>query len=85
VIPAGELDVHTAPGLDRALQRYTDRHKVLIVDVTALSFIDSTGLRTLVAARERLADRFLLAGPNAVLDRLLELTGMTGLFERSAS
>jgi hypothetical protein len=39
----------------------------------------------LVAARERVRDRLLLAGTNPVLDRLLELTGTADLFKRSAS
>jgi len=42
-------------------------NKVLIVDVTRISFIDSTGLKTLVAARDRVRERLLLAGPNPVL------------------
>jgi anti-sigma B factor antagonist len=85
VMPHGELDVHTAPNLSRALERCTSDHKVLIVDVTGISFIDSTGLKTLVAARERVRERLLLAGANPVLDRLLELTGTADLFTRSAS
>jgi anti-sigma B factor antagonist len=85
VVPVGELDVHTTPQLTRALERWTDAHKVLIVDVTRLSFIDSTGLGALLAAGKRAGDRLLLAGANPVLDRLLELTSTAGLFRRSAS
>jgi anti-sigma B factor antagonist len=85
VIPFGELDVHTTPQLTRALERCTNAHKVLIVDVTGLSFIDSTGLGALLAARDRVRDRLLLAGANPVVDRLLELTSTAGLFQRSAS
>jgi anti-anti-sigma factor len=85
VMPDGELDVHTAPALSRALERCTSAHKVLIVDVSRISFIDSTGLKTLVTARDRVRERLLLAGSNPVLDRLLELTGTAGLFRRSPS
>jgi anti-sigma B factor antagonist len=85
VIPEGELDVETAPRFTTALERCTNAHRVLIIDVTGLTFIDSTGLRTLVAARERVRERLLLAGANPVLDRLLELTGMAGHFKRSPS
>ena len=85
VIPEGELDVLTAPRLTSALERCTNAHRVLIIDVTGLTFIDSTGLRTLVAARDRVRERLLLAGANPVLDRLLELTGTAGLFKRSPS
>lgn len=85
VMPTGELDVHTAPALTKALERCKSTHKVLIVDVSRISFIDSTGLKTLVVARDRVRERFLLAGENKVLDRLLDLTGTAGLFKRSAS
>ena len=85
VIPFGELDVHTTPQLTRALERCTNAHKVLIVDVTGLSFVDSTGLGALLGARDRVGDRLLLAGANPVVDRLLELTSTAGLFQRSAS
>ena len=85
LIPEGELDVYTAPLFTAALERCTSAHKVLIVDVAHLTFIDSTGLKTLVAARERVRERLLLAGKNQVLDRLLELTGTADLFTRSDS
>jgi len=85
VMPDGELDVHTAPALSRAFERWTSAHKVLIVDVSRISFIDSTGLKTLVTARDHVRERLLLAGENPILDRLLELTGTAGLFTRSPS
>jgi anti-anti-sigma factor len=85
VIPAGELDIHTAPELTTALDRCTDQHRVVIVDVSDLTFVDSTGLKVLVGARNRAGDRFLLAGTSPALERLLELTGTGELFRRSPS
>src|SRR5205807_699327 len=57
VMPAGELDIHTAPDLTAALERCTDEHRVVIVDVSDLTFVDSTGLKVLVSARNRARDR----------------------------
>ena len=80
-----ELDIHTVPDLTAALERCTDEHRVVIVDVSDLTFVDSTGLKVLVSARNRARDRFLLAGTSPALERLLELTGTGGLFRRSPS
>jgi anti-anti-sigma factor len=85
VMPDGEIDIHTAPLLAKALERCTDEHKVLIVDITRVTFMDSTGLGALFGARDRVGDRLLLAGANPTIDRLLQLTGVAGLFRRSAS
>ena len=50
----GELDIYTAPSLERAVlevERATP--PLLVIDLTGLSFIDSTGLSVLLAASER--------------------------------
>ncbi len=50
----GELDIYTAPSLERAVlevERATP--PLLVIDLMGLSFIDSTGLSVLLAAAER--------------------------------
>jgi anti-anti-sigma factor len=50
----GELDIYTAPSLEHAVlevERATP--PLLMIDLTGLSFIDSTGLSVLLAAAER--------------------------------
>ena len=49
---AGEVDIATAPQLERALLRYTDCD--VIVDLTAVTFLDSSGLTALIQAYKRL-------------------------------
>jgi anti-sigma B factor antagonist len=79
---AGEVDVYSAPELAERLNELFDAgDRVVVVDLTAVSFLDSTGLGTLVAGRNR-ADE---AGGQLPLvgsgDRVLKLFRITGLDE----
>jgi anti-sigma B factor antagonist len=56
----------------------------LVVDLSEVSFVDSSGLRELLRARmecERLGGRLVLACVPPVLDRLLDLTGTASMFD----
>jgi anti-anti-sigma factor len=81
--PCGELDVATAGGVQRELERVeaTDARSI-VVDLSGLTFMDSTGVRLVLSARARSradANRLaLLRGPAAV-QRTLELCGVDGL------
>jgi anti-sigma B factor antagonist len=80
---AGELDVATAERVEQELRRVeaTDARSI-VVDLSALAFMDSTGIRILVGADARSrADSERLAlrrGPSAV-QRVIELSGLTDL------
>ena len=51
---SGELDVFTAPSLDESLAESIDAGRVnLIVDLTDVTFLDSTGLGSLVKGLKR--------------------------------
>src|ERR1700682_646404 len=55
VVAAGELDLHTAPRLSDALtEGESPGVKLVTVDLAGVTFIDSTGLRVLVACSRRL-------------------------------
>ena len=76
----GELDLATAEDLERELLRVEGSDALSIVlDLSALEFIDSTGVRLLLQADERSranSNRLaLLRGPRAV-QRVFELTGI---------
>ena len=75
----GELDMASAPELERLLG---DQRGPVLLDLRALRFIDSCGLRTLLGADERSRrdglDLRLAYGP--ATQRILELTGLTGHF-----
>jgi anti-sigma B factor antagonist len=77
---AGELDVVTAPSLDAAVERLLSGGVVsLIIDLRSVTFIDSSGLRTVLTAwdscREASCELLLIPGDGACL-RLFRLTGV---------
>ena len=84
VAPAGELDLASADELTRAVHGVwsSGSHSVLI-DLEPLEFIDSSGLRALVALQEDASVKgrnlSLRPGPS-VVQRIFDLTGTRGLF-----
>ena len=84
LVLAGELDPATAPVLDARLQELTADPGVtrVVLDLTQVTFLDSSGLRTLVAANEALHARsvvLVLQAPSPNIRRVLEVTGLTEL------
>jgi anti-anti-sigma factor len=80
VAASGELDLATAPEVDQALDDWTDGHKALVLDLSGLSFLDSSGIRLLVRARNRVPGRLALVPPPDDVARVLEITGVYPLF-----
>jgi anti-sigma B factor antagonist len=81
VRPDGEIDIYTAPDLARALRDCSDGHELLICDLSAVSFIDSSGIQTLIEAAQR-EPRLVIRDPSAPVEKLLVLTGIETLFQR---
>jgi len=53
VLPQGDLDIGAAPELEETLSlAMASDAKAIVIDLRGLEFIDSTGLRTLVQARQ---------------------------------
>jgi anti-sigma B factor antagonist len=80
----GELDLATAPELRDSLVALSEEGPTdIILDLTSLRFIDSTGLSVLVMAHNRArADRgsILLRNPSPSVLRILEITGLVSVF-----
>ncbi len=76
----GELDLAGAPALEAAIEEgLADAERRLVVDFSALTFIDSTGIAILVAALgdERAAGRLGFVPSTApAVTRVLRLTGV---------
>lgn len=74
----GELDIATSPLLDEALTRArrTDAARILI-DLSGVSFIDSTGLHVLInhARAEGIRGRIRLTKWSSQVQRVVELSG----------
>ena len=80
LVLSGEIDSYTAPDL---ASRLNDT-KVEVVDLSAVTFIDSSGLRTLIEAdrsRQDAGGRIVLRAPSAPVQRLLEISGLAGHFD----
>ena len=76
---AGELDLYNASAVREALlECCAESPERLIVDLSAVKFIDSTALGVLIEARTRLANKkgFLLAAPGLETRRALEISGL---------
>jgi anti-anti-sigma factor len=76
---AGDLDLATSPELEATVGQLCTEGRELVLDLSELSFIDSTGLLAILKARERCAERrcgfFLIPGPPAV-QRVFQLTDL---------
>jgi len=76
---AGELDLYNAAVVrDALLACCAESPERLIVDLSAVTFVDSTALGVLIEARTRMANRrgFLLAAPGLETRRALEISGL---------
>jgi anti-sigma B factor antagonist len=80
----GELDAFTAPELaDLCGSVFADGGRDIVIDLTDTSFLDSSGLRTLIGARQLFGSEggtVRLAHPNESVIRLLALTGLSDYF-----
>jgi anti-anti-sigma factor len=81
----GELDTDTAYTFDAELRRVEGRHpRLIVVDLRALDFMDSTGLARLLAASKRATRgdwRLVFVRGSRAVQRVLALTGMAERFE----
>ncbi|MBA3808049.1 MAG: STAS domain-containing protein [Solirubrobacterales bacterium] len=77
----GELDMASAPQLQRAVEDPELAGKGLVVlDLHRLEFIDSTGLRIILAARKLCGERdqeLAVTQGSPQVERLLSVTGMS--------
>lgn len=86
VTAAGEIDLACSDQLLGALVDAVDRTptpRQLCCDLSGVTFIDSTGIAALVAAKhasEKAGAEMMLAGACGHVRRVLELTGVQGLF-----
>ena len=81
VTAVGEIDAQTRHELDRALARITLGD--LDLDMTRVTFLDSSGLRSLISVHleaDSLGHRFRLIGPQRNVVRLMEVSGLAGVF-----
>ena len=80
----GEIDIASAPELEAALEdAIRDSEGALLVDLSGVEFLDSSGLQVLLRVRARLGteDRALaLVCPYGRVRRVFELAGLSDVF-----
>src|SRR5947207_15784534 len=76
----GELDLATAPVLESAFDAVfrDDCVEMIVVDLTELSFMDSTGIHMLLHMRAACegADRLRVINGSGAVERVLEVSGV---------
>ncbi len=80
---AGELDHHSAPILARAVGEAQSDDRGLILDLSAMTYCDSTGITVFITAYQRsqaTGAPFVLAGANSDLERLFQVVGLDQVF-----
>ena len=77
---AGELDIATAPRMISALnEAFADLAHPLVVDLSSVDFMDSTGLALLINAHRRVRRRgygFAIVCPGGPISRVFEIADM---------
>jgi anti-sigma B factor antagonist len=79
VFAVGEIDLATSPTLQEALVEAVESRRNLVVDLSAVSFLDSTGLGVLIRTRKRIAathKSMSLVGPTGMVGKVLRITGI---------
>lgn len=76
LVLAGEIDSYTAPELEQSLAGLPDH---AVVDLAAVTFVDSSGLRVIVEAHAPRRERgggLTLRSPSPSVERLLQISGV---------
>lgn len=83
VLASGEIDMESSPRLLAEIQRATGRGARLVVDLSAVTYMDSSGIAVLIqglkAAKQR-EQQFVLRRPSAKVLAVIELADLQLLF-----
>lgn len=83
LVVRGDIDITGGPVLDAAILEREPTGAEVVIDLHAVSFIDSSGLRSLLSAARRAQERgsrVILRNVGREIGRLLEITGTTDQF-----
>lgn len=84
VVASGELDAASSPELSSALDAAVAAGSGVALDLRAVTFIDSSGLRVITAALRDASEadhRFTVSAASESVRRIFEITGLTALLE----
>lgn len=80
----GEVDLATSPQLTAALDDVLDSRRVTL-DLRDVGYMDSSGLRCLLAARDEIERRggtIVVSAASSIVNRLITITGLDDLLQQ---
>ena len=80
----GEVDLHTAPKFESAIERAARTNGTVVVDMSGVAFMDSTALSALVRSKDSLQEQgtsLRLAAPSSAVERIFSVTGFEDYFD----
>lgn len=80
----GEVDLHTAPKVQYAIERGADDVGAVVVDLNGITFMDSTALSMFMRTKDQLDEQsvgFRLASPSEAVERIFGVTGFGEYFD----
>ena len=80
----GEVDLHTAPKVQYAIERAAAAARAVVVDMSGIAFMDSTALSALVRSKDTLQEQgtsLRLAAPSRAVERIFSVTGFRDYFD----
>ena len=80
----GEVDLHTAPKFESAIERAARTNRTVVVDMSGVAFMDSTALSALVGSKDSLQEQgtsLRLAAPSQAVERIFSVTGLRDYFD----
>jgi anti-sigma B factor antagonist len=81
----GQVDMHTSPDLRTQLRgALQEKATPVVVDLTSVAFIDSSGLATLIEALQatnKYGGRLRLCGLSSSVQNLFRLSNLTSIFD----
>jgi anti-sigma B factor antagonist len=80
----GAFDMEAVPAFRKTVETEGDHWQRVVIDLSDVDFMDSSGLQELVRLEEhvrQLGSEMVLAQPSVTVRRLLELTGLDAHFD----
>ncbi len=80
----GEVDLHTAPKVQYAIEKGAEGVGAVVVDLGGVAFMDSTALSMFMRARESLEKKdasLRLTAPSNAVQRIFAVTGFEDYFD----
>lgn len=89
IAPEGRLDAVTVPAVEAVLNEHVEAgHSRLVIDLSGVTYVSSSGLRALLSARRRAragGGDVVLCGMQPRVREIFEMVGFVSLFKIVAS